>query len=117
MQTGFIKLFGIAAATALSLATVSRVQAVPIAPGQTLAAVGELDPTGGQVQAGTGVAQAFSSPSGVGSFSGTLTTTVIKNDPSNPLGGLTFTYKITNDAASSSALERMTNLNFTGWQT
>src|SRR5262249_54555190 len=47
----------------------------------------------------------------------TLTTTVIAGDPSNALGGLTFTYRLTNDANSLAALERMTNLNFSGFLT
>src|SRR5437016_4393426 len=90
----------------------------PILPGQTISPVpAEPDPTGGVVQAGTGVAVAFASPSGPGSFSGTLTTKVIAGDPSNALGGLTFTYRITNDANSLSAIERMTNVNFTGYLT
>jgi hypothetical protein len=69
------------------------------------------------VQAGTGIAQPFVSPAGPGQFSGTLTTTVIKNDPSNLLGGITFTYRLTNDPQSLAAMERMTNLNFTGFLT
>jgi len=95
----------------------TRIYAAPLVPGATIAAPGEPDPTGGVVQAGTGVAAPFASPAGPGSFSGTLTTTVIAADPSNALGGLTFTYRITNDAASVSAIERMTNLNFTGFLT
>src|SRR5438552_12646260 len=89
--------------------------AAPILPGQTISPVpAEPDPTGGVVQAGTGVPVAFASPSGPGSFSGSLTTKVIAGDPSNALGGLTFTYRLTNDASSLAALERMTNLDFTG---
>ena len=95
----------------------TRIYAAPLLPNQTIAAPGELDPTGGVVQAGTGVAVPFASPAGPGSFSGTLTSTVIAGDPSNALGGLTFTYRITNDANSLSAIERMTNLNFTGFLT
>jgi len=92
-----------------------RSYAAPILPGQTISPVpGEPDPTGGVVQAGTGVAVPFASPSGPGAFSGTLTTTVIAGDPSNALGGLTFTYRLTNSAGSLAALERMTNLDFTG---
>jgi hypothetical protein len=93
------------------------IYAALLAPGATILAPGEPDPTGGVVQAGTGVAAPFASPAGPGSFSGTLTTTVIAGDPSNALGGLTFTYRITNDATSLSAIERMTNLNFTGFLT
>src|SRR4051812_23409848 len=97
----------------------ARSYAAPIVANQTIAGVGEPDPTGGVVQAGTGVAVPFASPAGPGSFSGTLTTTVISGDPSNALGGLTFTYRITNDGPgiSLSAVERMTNLNFTGFLT
>jgi hypothetical protein len=95
----------------------ARSYAAPIVAGQTIAAVGEADPTGGIVQAGTGLAVPFASPPGPGSFFGTLTTTVIAGDPSNALGGLTFTYRITNNDAGLSAIERMTNLNFTGFLT
>jgi hypothetical protein len=91
--------------------------AAPILAGQTIPTPAEPDPTGGVVQAGTGVAVPFVSPAGPGQFSGTLTTTVIAGDPSNALGGLTFTYRLTNDAVSLAALERMTNLNFTGFLT
>ena len=91
--------------------------AAPITAGSTIAAPGEPDPTGGVVQAGTGVAVPFASAPGPASFSGSLTTTVIAGDPSNTLGGLTFTYRITNDLASLSAIERMTNLNFAGFLT
>jgi hypothetical protein len=95
----------------------THIYAAPLAPNATIAAPGEPDPTGGVVQAGTGIAVPFASPAGPGSFSGTLTTTVRAGDPSNLLGGLTFTYRITNDASSASAIERMTNLNFAGWLT
>jgi hypothetical protein len=91
--------------------------AATLIPGATIVAPAEPDPTGGIVQAGTGVAVPFASPAGPGQFSGTLTTTVISGDPSNPLGGLTFTYRITNDAVSLAALERMTSLDFTGFLT
>jgi hypothetical protein len=95
----------------------THIYAAPLFPGGTIAAPGEPDPTGGVVQAGTGIAVPFASPAGPGSFSGTLTTTVIAGDPSNALGGLTFTYRITDNAASASAIERMTNLNFAGYLT
>jgi hypothetical protein len=95
----------------------ARTYGAPLVPGATIAGVGEPDPTGGVVQAGTGVAVPFASPAGPGQFSGTLRTTVIAGDPSNALGGLTFTYRITNDGTSLSAIERMTNLNFTGFLT
>jgi hypothetical protein len=104
-------------ATVLASAVAAAVHAAPITPGQTIFPPAEPDPTGGVVQAGTGVAVPFASSGGPGAFTGTLTTTVIAGDPSNPLGGLTFTYRLTDDATSLSALERMTNLDFTGFQT
>lgn len=99
------------------LGLAGRAGAVPLGLNTSVAGTGEADPTGGVVQAGTGVAVPFASPAGPGQFSGTLTTTVIAGDPSNTLGGLTFTYRLTNDAGSLAALERMTNLNFTGFLT
>jgi hypothetical protein len=106
-----IPLFAVLAVCLLS----ARNYAAPLLSGATIPAPGEPDPTGGVVQPGTGVAVAFVSPSGPGSFSGTLTTTVISGDPSNPLGGLTFTYRLTNNPGSFAALERMTNLDFNGF--
>jgi hypothetical protein len=108
--------FRLIAAMAICLLS-ARGFAAPIVAGQTIAVPAEADPTGGVVQAGTGVAVPFASPAGPGQFSGTLTTSVISGDPSNALGGLTFTYRLTNDAVSLAALERMTNLNFTGFLT
>src|SRR4051812_24688490 len=100
--------FRFIAATAICLLC-ARGFAAPIFSGQTIAAPAEADPTGGVIQPGTGVGVPFVSPAGPGQFSGTLTTTVIAGDPSNALGGLTFTYRLTNDAISLSALEQLTN--------
>jgi len=108
---------GLAAMTLVLAGFCTTARAVPLAPGVTLAATPELDPTGGTVQSGTGVGVPFASTPGAGSFTGTLTTTVLANDPSNLLGGLTFTYRITNDQLSQANIERMTNLNFTGFLT
>jgi hypothetical protein len=103
-------------AIASLIALCSNVQAAPLAPGGTIPAPAEVDPTGGVIQAGTGATVPFSA-GGPAGYSGTLTSTVIAGDPSNLLGGLTFTYRLTNDATSLSALERMTNIDFTGFQT
>ena len=73
-------------------------------------APGEPDPTGGVVVAST--TTAFSAP---GAFSGKLKTEVISGDPSNSLGGLTFTYELSNDASSSNSIGRMTVVNFSGF--
>jgi len=51
-----------------------------------------VGPTGGVVLGGTGVPVPFVSAT----FHGTLTSTVISGDTSNPYGGLTFTYLLEN---------------------
>jgi hypothetical protein len=72
---------------------------------------GEADPTGGAVVASQAVP--FSVP---GAFSGVLTSKVISGDPSNALGGLTFTYQITNDGVSGpNSIGRLSVADFTGW--
>jgi hypothetical protein len=93
-----------------------RASAAPIFPGGTIPTPPEPDPVGGVVVAG-GVPVPFSSPAGPGHFSGTLTTTVISGDTSNPLGGLTFTYKLTNDPTSLTSIGRMTDLDYAGFLT
>jgi hypothetical protein len=86
----------------------------------------EPDPTGGTI-VGSLVNQPFSSPAGTGHFSGLLSTTVIKDDPSNPYAnigdpdpthhGLTFVYQVSNDPTSATSLERMTDIDFSGFAT
>jgi hypothetical protein len=88
------------------------VHAAPLAPGASIPAPAEPDPTGGVPVAG-GLPVAFASAN----YTGTLTSTVIAGDPSNPLGGLTFTYLLTNDASSLNSLERMTISSFAGFAT
>ncbi len=46
-------------------------------------------------------------------YSGTLTSQVISGDSSNTLGGLTFTYLLSNNASSTSSLSRLTLNGFT----
>jgi hypothetical protein len=92
---------GIAAMGLLLVAPFAR--ADMLAPGQTTAAPPQADPIGGVVIAG-GVPVSFSSAT----FSGTLTSSVIQGDASNPYGGLTFTYLLTNDPASPDQIERLT---------
>jgi hypothetical protein len=68
---------------------------------------------------GGNVLASLSSPyAGIG-FSGTLTSRVLNNDPTNPFGltGLTFTYEITNAASSVHVLHRLTSSNYTGFNT
>jgi hypothetical protein len=90
------------------------VQAAPLAVGGTqFPAVGEPDPTGGVV-VGAPLVSPFAVP---GFFIGTLTSTAIAGDPSNPLGGLTFVYDLTNAPGSPNAIARMTVEDFTGFLT
>ncbi len=86
--------------------------AVPLFPGATAFAVGEPDPIGGIVVAG-GVPVPFATAQ----YSGTLTSTVLAGDASNPYGGLTFTYLLTNDAVSSGEIERLTINDYLGFLT
>src|SRR6185369_3311586 len=67
----------------------------------------------------------FATPPGPSSYSGVLTTTVIRNDPSNPNSnpgdpdithhGLTFVFELHNDATSLASLARMTNIDFSSF--
>jgi hypothetical protein len=96
---------GVVSAVILSTLSIG-VQAAPLPPGTAFPAAAEPDPTGGIVVGFTNVA--FAAPS----FSGTLISTVYLGDPSNPFGGLTFTYQITNDPGSVDPIGRLT---INGW--
>jgi hypothetical protein len=106
----------VAAIAIFAFVTGFTAHAAPLTAGQTFAAPGEADPTGGTVIANSG-AVAFSGSPGPTAFSGTLTSKVIQNDPSNPLGGLTFTFQLTNSNTSLSSLSRLTTDDFTGFLT
>lgn len=88
----------------------SALLATPLPPGVTLyPAPGPVPAPGGAVVAG-----GFAVPFASGLYSGTLTSTVLAGDPTNPLGGLTFTYLITNNPTpiSTDQIERLTINNF-----
>jgi hypothetical protein len=92
---------------------ISSAWSVPLVPGQIVwPAAAEPDPVGGAVVGFTGPV-----PFVATTFSGTLTTTVIAGDNTNPLGGLTFTYLLTNNAVSPNAIGRLTVVDFTQWLT
>jgi hypothetical protein len=63
----------------------------------------EPDPTGGIVI--DSMTMPFSVP---GKYSGSLTSQVISGDPSNPYGGLTFTYSLTSNPGSVNVLTALT---------
>ena len=80
-----------------------------VQPGQTISTVAENDPVGGTV-VGT-----ITEPFSTAFYSGTLICNVIAGDTSNPFGGLTFTYRLTDDAISRDPLQRLRVLGFRPW--
>jgi hypothetical protein len=81
----------------------SLAQAVPLMPGDAFA-------TGPEFRAGDAVGTqidlAESAFVGAGAFAGTLSARVYVDHPDNPLGGLTFIYAVTNDAANPNSIGR-----------
>jgi hypothetical protein len=106
MKTVVQKLGIIVAAISLS---VGSGQAISLSPGTSIALPAEPEPVGGIVVA------VANSPFVAPSFSGTLVTTVWAGDVSNPFGGLTFTYQLSN--AGPDSLNRLTLSSYTGFQT
>jgi hypothetical protein len=89
----------------------ASVFAAPLQPGGTLfPAPSEPDPSGGSI-----VATAAAVPLVAATFTGNLTTTVIAGDTSNPYGGLTFTYLLTNDADSTNVISQLAVSGFAGF--
>lgn len=63
------------------------------------------------------VVDSVSSPFVTPTFSGTVVTTVISGDLSNPYGGLTFIYRVANDLGSIHPISRTTMNGYAGWLT
>ncbi len=85
--------------------------ATPLLAGATLyPAPGEPDPTVGAPLASMSVP--FSAAP---LYSGTLKSEVYNNDISNPYGGLTFVYQVSNDLVSLDPIHRLTINNFSGF--
>lgn len=97
----------------LSVIASTPAVAATLLPGQTLLVPGELGPTGGTLEPGTGLPVPFAAAT----FSGTLTSSVISGDPSNPYGGLTFTYLLSNSALSPNYIARITVDGYAGFLT
>jgi hypothetical protein len=114
-----VKLFSymrLAACVALAVVAsfASQAHGAALVPGSVLIpSAAEADPVGATLVFSTG-AVPFSVP---GSFTGTLTTSVYSGDTSNTLGGLTFTYLVTNDASSANSIGRLTVGEFAGFAT
>lgn len=99
-------------ATVAILAAASVSYAAPLPVGATLfPAPAEPGPIPGTV------VDSVSSPFVTPTFSGTIVTTVISGDLSNPFGGLTFIYRVFNDIGSLHPVSRATMNGYTGWLT
>ena len=101
------------AAFVLCVACAPFAQAAPlIVGGSIFPTPAEPDPVGGQTVCGPLVA-----PYSTATFSGTLTSAVIFGDTTNPYGGLTFTYVVSNDASSSNVNARLSVNGYDGFLT
>lgn len=80
----------------------SFASAALIGPGQTAFAVNENNPVGGTVL------QTVVTPFATANYTGNIVSKAIQGDTSNPFGGLTFTYQMTNDPGSANAITRFT---------
>ncbi len=102
---------------ALSLALIvtfaSRASAAFMPPGASIFASPEPDPAGAFLVIGTTGPLPFATAS----YSGTLTSSVLLGDISNPFGpgALTFTYLLTNDAVSAGEIDRLTVNDYAGF--
>lgn len=86
--------------------------AIPVMPGLSMLAAAEPDPLGGVVVAGPMVSPLMGT-----AFSAILTSTVLRDDASNPFGGLTFVYELANQQTSSDPIWRFTANGYLGWLT
>lgn len=88
-------------------------QASLLLPGVTTLAAGEAEPSGP-----TKIEATLTVPVVAATFSGSLTSTVLSGDTSNPFpGGLTFIYELSNFETSPHAIHRFTVSNFTTFST
>jgi hypothetical protein len=98
----------LAAAASLFVMTA---HAVYLLPNTTVLLAPEAEPSGASIVAST--SYDFTAQT----FSGTLISTVWENDISNPFGGLTFTYQLTNSSASIHAVGLFNLTSFSGFET
>lgn len=82
--------------------------AAPLPPGATISPV-----PAGPLPSGTVVADG-SAPFTSATFTGSLSSEVVADDPTNPLGGLTFRYSLEDSADSAGEIERLTISSFAG---
>lgn len=105
---------GLFAASALMLTTA---RAALLAPGNAIPLSLEPGPVGATLLASTNVSFTGINFFGNTNFTGHLSSSVYAGDISNPLGGLTFTYLLHNDATSSDTLGRLTLGKYAGYLT
>lgn len=91
------------------LIAVSTVQAISLAPNTSILLPSEAEPVGASLMDSSVVN--FSALT----FSGTLTSKVWSNDASNPHGGLTFTYELSNNQSSADPIDRFTLSSYSGF--
>lgn len=106
MRTNWIK---VSAAGVLLAAGVSNLSAISLLPNSSIALPLEAEPVGATLVTSSTVN--FSALT----FSGTLTSKVWSGDTSNPHGGLTFTYEISNNLISADAIDRFTLSSYAGF--
>lgn len=99
----------IVSAAALCMAASSY--AAIIAPNTNTFALNEPGPVGATLVATQTI------PFVTATYTGSLTSTVYSGDVSNPLGGLTFTYQISNATTSAHAITRLAVNGFSGFTT
>lgn len=80
----------------------SMASAALIGAGQTAFSLNENNPVGGTVL------QTVVTPFATANYTGNIISKAIQGDTSNPLGGLTFTYQLSNDTGSANAITRFT---------
>ena len=93
-------------ATASSMASAALIGA-----GQTAFALNENNPVGGTVL------QTVVTPFATANYTGNIVSKAISGDTSNPFGGLTFTYQMSNDVGSANAITRFTINGFQAYVT
>ena len=111
-ERGNVLSVGLVLVACTVLGFASLASASLIVPGQAAFANAEPDPLGGGVIQTTGPLPFVSA-----TFSGTLTSSVIAGDATNPFGGLTFTYLLQNNVGNPEAIGRLTVNNFAGFLT
>jgi hypothetical protein len=100
---------GIGVACGTLLLGVSTIQAIPLAPNSSILLPSEAEPVGASLVTSSTIN--FSALT----FSGALTSKVWANDASNPFGGLTFTYELSNDFSSTDPIDRFTLSSYSGF--